>query len=82
MVTVKVSHPDHVGVVRSVVAVSDVFSYHVSFEELEGAGMVASIVDIVYTYLSKVPVQFDCSDVGRVERDDVPVVFGQFLVDE
>jgi hypothetical protein len=56
MVMVKVSHPDHVGVVRSDVAVSDVFGYHVPFEELEGAGMVTSVVDIVNAYLSKIPV--------------------------
>lgn len=65
MMTVEVPHPDHVGVVYSVIAlsvksrggmVSTILGCQVSFKELEGSRMVAGIVDIVYMHLSKVSV--------------------------
>jgi hypothetical protein len=65
MVTVEVPHPDHVGVVHSVITlsvksregmVSKVFNYQVTFKELKSSRMVTGIVDIVYTHLSEVSV--------------------------
>jgi hypothetical protein len=88
-VVVEVPQPDYMFSICILLALSELLrlcsactllGLHVSFKKMQGAIMLTWIIDIIYVYLAEVSCKFNCHDIGRMYRDGVPFVFGDFLV--